>query len=322
MTPPIEIPTSAFDLATADSINEEIWSESPRIQADVQAPRGAWDVGDVGAQQAMCGSPPIPWVPDLVGVDFHRPGSVLVVGMAYSGFVRRPNRNHGEIPWATYAACPSASAFCKRFLRAVVPVYPYYTNVLDALPEEVRHRRVAFTDLCRVALVKVGPHRDSSSGIERADTALFSRYADHPVNRDWHARRLLSSGARVVVALGHVAEHGVLRLMRDVLQCTVRASSNPSVSYERESGPETWAKTYAHDGRKVGHWQETRDWWRAEGPRGRWNVVTIPHPSESTVAPVHVERIRRAWEELGQSKADLTAQTPPDHDAPTCQDAP
>jgi len=160
------------DLAGHDPLNEAIWSESPRVQTSIQEARSDWQEGQVGAQQAMCGIQPLPWVPDLVGADTHHPGSVVVVGMAYSGFVRRAGRSRGELPADRYRTSKSAAAFCAEFARSVVPAYRYYGNLLAALPSQVGPRRVVFTDLCRVALVRVGAKGDSSSGIERAERAL------------------------------------------------------------------------------------------------------------------------------------------------------
>jgi hypothetical protein len=119
------------------------------------------------------------------------------------------------------------------------------------------------------------------------------------VNHGWHERRLLGSGARVVVSLGYVAEHGLLRLLRDRLGCAVHTTSDPRIRFTLRSGALIWPTAYANNDRQIGTWAETCDWWRADGPRGRWNVITIPHTSESPVEPVHVERIRRAWQEMG-----------------------
>lgn len=292
--------TSPSDLVALDALNEEIWSESPRVHASIQKAHSAWQIGDICAQQAMCGLTSLPWVPDLVGVDFHRPGAVLVVGMAYSGFVQRVGQSRGEIPVDRYQNYGSTAAFCADFARSVVPAYRYYGNLLAALPPEVGPRRVAFTDLCRVSLVRVGARGDSSSGIERADRALFCRYADHPNNLDWHRRRLVDSGVRVVVALGHVAEHGLLRLLRDRVGCRVETTGNSRVRFTRSSGPQAWCTAYAHDERQIGTWDVTLDWWRASGACGQWAVVTIPHTSEAAVQPVHVERIRHAWQDMGE----------------------
>jgi len=290
---------TAAHLAGHDALNEEIWHRSPAVQSEIQPSRRRWNVGEVGAQQAMCGAEALPWVPDLVGAQFGQPGSVLVMGMAYSGFVRRPTHSRGELDPAAYARCSSAADFCATFARRVVPAYHYYGNLLDALPAETGPRRVAFTDLCRVALVKVGTRGDSSRGVERADRAMFCRYADEPANLDWHRRRLRAAQPAVVVALGHVAEHGLLRLLRDDLGCDIATTGPRPVAFSRKSGATTWPTAYAADQRQIGTWEHTRDWWRAEGKFGRWNVVTIPHTSETPVAPVHAERIRRAWFDLG-----------------------
>lgn len=289
----------AADLVPVDPLNEQIWEVSPRVQAELQPPRSGWAEGEVGAQQAMCGAPALPWVPDLVGAASHLPGGVVVFGMAYSGFIQRSAGARGQLPAERYRSFRTAAEFCGEFTRTVSPAFRYYNNLLAALPAGVGAERVIFTDLCRVALVRVGARGDSSSGIERADPGLFCRYAEHPTNQRWHRQRLEASGARLIVALGHVAEHGVLRLLRDQLGCTIEAVGDSGLRFDRRSKPASWCTAYAHDARQVGAWGTTLDWWRAGGPKGRWDVVTIPHTSEREVDSVHVDRVRRAWQNLG-----------------------
>lgn len=291
---------TASDLASDDAINDEIWATSRAIQQEIQPARRTWARGEVGAQQAMCGAEALPWVPDLVGADFGKPGSILFVGMAYAGFIRRAGHPRGQLPADLYGTHRSSRAFCQSFVASVVPAYAYYTHALRALPALAERQRVAFTDLCRVALVKIGVQGDTSSGMERADRPLFCRYADHASNREWHLRRLAQTNPLLVVALGHVAEHGVLRLLRDHLQNTVTTSGRDRIQFTRRSGLEAWPTAYACMERQIATWAQTGDWWRAEGLRGRWNVVTVPHTSEEPIDEAHVGRIRRAWEELQQ----------------------
>jgi hypothetical protein len=284
------------DLAAHDAVNEDIWARSAAAQATIQPARLDWRVGEVGAQQAMCGRIALPWVPDLVGADMAAPHSILVVGMAYSGFVRRPGHRRGQMAPDVYAKCNSATDFCAEFVRTVVPAYRYYQHILDALPAEVGPRQVGFTDLCRAALVKVGGNGDSSSGVESANPLLFSRYVEHPDQRRWHIERVRGPGVSLLIALGHVAEHGLLRLLRDALGCAIRTCEGPSATFKRRSNAASWPKAYAHSGYQVGTWASAGNWWEAVGPHGKWNIVTVPHTSERPLAAVHVERIRRAWE--------------------------
>lgn len=295
------------DLAPVDDINEEIWVRSADVQAELQAPRSNWRVGEVGAQQSMCGTRALAWVPDLVGADLNAPGSMLVVGMSYAGFIRRPGSDRGTLTADEYTGCQTAAAFTSRFTRLVVPKYRYYRNLLDALPAEVTARRVGFTDLCRACFIEVGPTGDTSSGVERADKSLFSRYVEHPHQQRWHRQRILRSGARVLIAVGHVAEHGLLRLLRDGLGCTVRSSVASNIQFTRRSNSDSWPIAYAHSDRKIAAWAATGDWWEAASPERRWQVVTVPHTSESPLARVHVERIRRAWEGRGVRMPDTSS---------------
>ena len=293
----------AEDLAEHDAINEDIWSRSAGVQASIQPPRSFWAVGQVGAQQAMCGDRALPWVPDLVGAELDASGSVLVVGMTYAGFIRRAGHGRGLLSPAAYGNCLTAREFCARFVNTVVLRYRYYQHVLDALPAEVGPRRVGFTDLCQACFVKVGATGDSSSSVERADPALFSRYVEHPEQQRWHVQRIKGTGAGVPIALGHVAEHGLLRLLRDCIGCSIKTSGRADVAFTRRSGAASWPNAYAHNDRKIGTWATTADWWEAAGPLGRWNVVTVPHTSENPLEAVHAARIRRAWEDLGGTDA-------------------
>lgn len=292
---PIPRTIAASSLAPGDAINEEIWTQSAALQAAMQPPRAGWAAGEVGAQQSMCGESALPWVPDLVGCELASPSAVLFVGMSYAGFIRRSGRRNGLIPPEDYLAA-SAAEFADRFAEVVVPRYPYYQHLLDALPADVATAQVAFTDLCRACFVKVGRKDDSNSSVERADKALFSRYVDHPDQQRWHQRRILGSGARLLVAVGHVAEHGLLRLLRDGLGCEVRCGAG-RVEFSRRSAAHSWPTAYAHDRRQIGAWASTNDWWEAVSAGRRWNVVTVPHTSESPLDAVHIDRIRRAWEE-------------------------
>jgi hypothetical protein len=283
----------ADEFSALDAINEDIWSRSAAFQQELQAARRNWAVGEVGAQQAMCGPRALPWVPDLVGAEFGLPGSVLVVGMSYAGFLRRDPSRSGYMTPESYRDHATARDFCAHFVNSVVPHYPYYQRVLDAFPPEVPLRRVGFTDLCRANLVRIEKTRDSCQGIERCGRSLFARYAEHPEQRQWHACRILESGVEVLVALGQVAEHGLLRLLRDVLDCNV-TTEDREVVFSRRSGPLTWPTAYAHDARQIDDWMGAKAWWSAGGPRGHWKVVTVPHPSQNVLRAHHTERIQQA----------------------------
>ena len=72
-----------------DELNHVIWSESPSHQMEIQHPNELQVPGSIGAQQAMIGQKPLPWVPDIVGKEWQSPQSIFVVGSAYAGFVKR-----------------------------------------------------------------------------------------------------------------------------------------------------------------------------------------------------------------------------------------
>jgi hypothetical protein len=289
---------SANDLSDNDEINNEIWKLSGHAQIAIQTPKRKWLPGEVGAQQVMCGSRVLPWVPDTVGSLATESGGVLVVGMAYAGFIRRNDsiRETGVVSADSYAACSSARDFADMFVRSVIPKYAYYKNVLAALPDEVSPSMVALTELCRANLVKVGRESDTSSGVEREPRRYFSKYVEHPAQQRWHKQRILSSQGGLIVAVGHVAEHGVLRILRNVLGCSIETSGRDVVNFARRSGARSWPMAYAHNARKVDDWTRTRDWWVASVAARQWHVVTLPHTSEVPVHALHVARLREAWQ--------------------------
>ena len=65
------------NIDTRDALNEAMWAESPDVQATIQPYRDDWRVGEIGAQQAMRAPRRLPWVPDLVGVNWRSERKLL-----------------------------------------------------------------------------------------------------------------------------------------------------------------------------------------------------------------------------------------------------
>src|SRR5271169_4861651 len=85
------------------ALNEEIWSRSVAVQRLIQSPEETCKEGTFGAQQAMVnGQAVLPWPPDLLGSDWSKPGSWLIIGSAYAGFIREFSRRPASMCLSDY----------------------------------------------------------------------------------------------------------------------------------------------------------------------------------------------------------------------------
>lgn len=244
---------------TSDALNEIIWAESLDVQEDIQPYRHDWQDGEIGAQQAMRAHWRLPWVPDLVGKQWRCEDSLVVVGSAYGPFIKNTHGRHEMCPSA-YAQ-PSAGQFLSRFVEQVVTRRRYYTRVANLSEHAVDDaRHLILLDLCRVALVERGNPCDvGGDRVANCARGLSARYVESPVPRAWLWRRFSESEASAVIALGTVAEHGLLRLFATQLQsASIVDSVEPSIAFAG-SDDAAWPAKYAHRSRtlKVRSEQET-----------------------------------------------------------------
>jgi hypothetical protein len=278
---------SLDQLDLEDPINIEMWSRSAAEQDRIQPYRGDWQIGDVGAQQAMRFPHRLPWVPDPVGKGWDGRGALLVVGSAYGPFIGGDGRSH-EIEPSEYACC-SCAEFGRVFFEKVIQRRPYYARVAELASAVVDScRAVALFDLCRVAFVRRALGRDrGGDGVVTQAAQLFTNYVESPTPNDWLWRRVLGSEASVILALGTIAEHGVLRLFaRNLRDPHIRDSADPSIRFDCKRDDHKWPTRYADGRRKL------RDrvaapsplFWQVEGYTERglhraWRVVVVPHPT-------------------------------------------
>jgi hypothetical protein len=82
------------ELDLDDSINQEIWADSPNQLDHIQSYRADWKIGAVGAQQAMRHPHRLPWVPDPIGCDWKSRDAVFIFGSAYGPFIGGDDRSH------------------------------------------------------------------------------------------------------------------------------------------------------------------------------------------------------------------------------------
>lgn len=299
---------SASHLDHDDALNEEIWSDSAEAQSEIQParPTASWSEGEIGAHQAMFGVSPLPWVPDLVGKEWRREDALLIVGSAYAQFV---GRGAGKLDLGTYRRCRGAGEFIREFRSRVVDGRPYYKRValLAGAVEGATAEQIALFDLCRTSFVEVKGNGKvgSGDGVAKKKPALFTRYIEDPRPRGWLWRRLTGGDARRVIALGTIAEHGLLRLFH-AKGCSIRAG----VTFG--SSREDWPKHYAAPGGKVARWLDTGTWWRVESPTGRrWELLPVFHPSYNRNAVAHADPdYRRTRSLLGRMLLDQVRARP------------
>lgn len=256
------------------------------MQATIQPYRDDWQIGEIGAQQAMRAPRRLPWVPDLVGVNWRSEKALIVVGSAYGAFITNSYGRHEMSP-SDYDQ-PTAGAFQKRFFDAVVAGREYYTRVARLTGHAIQDAsHLALFDLCRVALVECGRPRDRGGDkVVSKAVGLFCRYVESTVPHGWLWRRFIGSDASAVVALGKVAEHGLLRLFATYLtHAHIVDSLDPSISFTALQS-DRWPATPADRRRPISartH-QNTVAYWRvsgltAAGTRRDWRVAVVPHPT-------------------------------------------
>lgn len=206
--------TSLLNLG--DELNREIWARSPQIQ-----------IGEIGlpirygAQQAMIGSGAVlPWPPDMVGKSCSESGRLIVCGSAYAGFISPFSERNGHSVSVNEYRQATVEEFQRIFLDNVVRGGDRYYRVLEALLKEISALdRTLVLDLCRVSFVEKGnPNsvRIDKSGDSVVTTegarAIFESYVGAPTPSTWLWRRLSGEFGNRILALGSIAEHGLLRL--------------------------------------------------------------------------------------------------------------
>ena len=136
----------------------------------------------------------------------------------------------------------------------------------------------------------VPPERDKakrhSPARAEASRRLFTSYVEAPKQRAWTLARLVESEARRIIALGFLAEHGLLRLLWDSGIHTIYQRSRPDDPwFPSKTHGDKWVLNYARARQTLTRWLDGADWWVAEGrldgvPR-RWHVLPVLHPARN-----------------------------------------
>jgi len=259
-----------------DPINSEIWSESPAVQDRI---RSHHSTHRADVLQALI-RPGLRWVPDIVGEEWRDAGSVFIVGSAYSPFISGYAGRSRSMSLESYPRAEGAvDIFLAEFLGNVVEEDEDYYGPIRLLLEGagLTSSQAVLTDLVRACFVRTSDLAGGDKKAVRADPDLFMAFAES--GWAWTWRRLCESEAGCIVALGTVAEHGLLKLLSsEGLAVTVRG--DPRGVFRRNPRPVTG---YALLGRGLAFWRDRTTWWDVAGQVGgrerRWRLLPACHPN-------------------------------------------
>lgn len=289
--------TDHLDLG--DTTNADIWQRSSELHDRV---RNAHSRERADILQARMGD--LPGVPDLVGRDWLSSDAVFVVGSAYSPFIAGVAGRSHAMSLDAYENASSAREFQEVFIPRVVQGDSSYYGALATLLRPIvgSAERVLLTDLVRACFIEsVG--ETGGDGAVRADPELFMAYAR--ANWRWTWQRLRQSEATVILALGTIAERGLLELMTGRgLTLTRRGTS-----FQLPDGPVT---EYA--GGTIGSWLDTQTWWelsgRVDARKHTWKVLPVYHPAWFNRYDAGYTRTREVLEMMLGRRARPTAPRP------------
>ena len=302
-----------MQLVSDDPVNRSIWTESVALQRKI-VERETQPLG-VGAQQAMpkaCDqklfSPqdPLPWVPDLVGEQFGKDHqSVLVVASSYNGFIEGYSGRGAVMPLTNYVKAKNAGVdglgcFIARFKECVVDRDEnYYQPILRDLlpPAGCDLDCCCLTDLCKASFVRRGNGPDTGNRGDKGKDSVLEDYwpqwtpyvlgvpdggSDTPPPYKWLWHRMQQ--CRVIVALGKIAEYGVLKTFQR-MAAAPKAWSWRDINVSPDHPTMTakvsdWEYGYASS-RRLKHWVENEDWWvlSDSGTEPRRFLLPVYHPS-------------------------------------------
>lgn len=282
-----------------DPTNENVWGHAFELPNDTQ-PRheNFQSVGSIGPQQMMLDRSIHPWiepgmvaswVPDLLGEEWIHDNATLLVGSAPAGFIAGYSGRQRAMRLQDYLRANDWKEFQRSFFQQVVLDDENHYERLSPL---IDHKsRFAVFDLCRASLVVRGAlttkgRRDKNVDMRQpAHRLIYASWAEHPNSKRWTKARLLSSRARLIVALGFTAEYGLVRLLSE-MGMHVRDSVTGHLWRQRKLRvPENW--TYGYPGPSLSSRYSPASWWIIEEPTGgkRWVVVPVAHPSSWAVDP-------------------------------------
>lgn len=260
---------------------------------------------------------PLPWVPDLVGLGWQQPESLIVIGSAYAPFIRGLSKRRCTMPLADYVDARSASRFLSKFLESVViPDTSYYSKIALLAGDLGTQQRVIIFDLCRASYTirgsrKAGNDLDGAAEFTFKNTIrnqrdearanqsrrLFTAYVESKKQREWTLERLALSRARRIVTLGTIAEYGFLKLLWHSGIKTIHRMRNPNAVWSPDaSHGDQWMLRYAAKGQTLEKWLTDKDWWivkgRLKSDEREWHVLPVLHPAARNSTDIDYLRTR------------------------------
>lgn len=279
-------------LSEKDSLNEEIWNDSPIAQRKINKLNSSNKKSiRYGAQQAMLEGEEIilPWVPDIVGKDYKSNDSLVIVGSAYAGFIEGYSSRLRTMSIKKYKEAKNPYMFLNYFLEdVIIEDHSYYSPINTLASTFCDLKRTVLFDLCRASFVC----RDDNMSSDRKDKSgdrvvkdakdIYEKYVESEKAAEWTWQRITSCGAKCIVALGSIAEHGLLRLFnRNSLSIKDFRHSDKLKLKNYEDGE--WVAYYADRSKNLGYWINNCNWWIIEGTVNghyrKWNLLPVYHPA-------------------------------------------
>lgn len=225
----------------------------------------------------------LPWVPDIVGKEAEGDRAVLIFGAAYAGFIQEYSCRGACLRLRDYAEAANWTEFQRLFLDNVVAPDAAYYRKLESLLNlaGVSANRIILSDLCPNSIVKrsavINKRRQDDSrqpGNDRA--SVFCSYVENPAVECWTWRRITESRVERIIALGHVAEHGLLRLFS---RNHARIFCNRQPFQPRLRATCDWVDRYADPGKNLGYWLNPGRWWTISIPGRDVRLLPVYHPA-------------------------------------------
>lgn len=301
-----------------DGLNDDLFKKSPQVQLE--------EIGRpsmIGSQQAMVPGNVLPWIPDPVGKNWASCEAVLFCGSAYAGIFSPYSSRRGQrtMPFEQYAEATTLEALQRVYFDRIID--PPEARASDAYYGKIQElctpgadqsdlacvadaSSIALFDLCRASFVKRtqqnGAVKDicDTKKVIRAHCDVFDKYVQSPSASEWLWRRVSEGHARRIVALGSVAEHGLLRLFQRRGRSIYFGGLGP-IEFPKdvlESTAGKWVGRYAyewlrHKGMaveqitgplKLDSWLCRSTWWsiQEEGIE-RWRLLPIYHPTSGSL---------------------------------------
>lgn len=280
-------------LIEKDSLNEEIWNDSPKVQRSInQLNTNSASSMKYGAQQAMIDGTEycLPWVPDIVGRDYKSSDSIIIIGSAYAGFIDGYSPRNRTMKLERYQEADNPYVFLNYFLEdVVIGDQSYYSPIQTLISSFCDLKKIVLFDLCRASFVcrddRMPPNRKDKSNdrVTRDAKAIYAQYVESQIVEDWTWRRITDCGAMCIVALGTIAEHGLLRLFNRK-KISIKDYRNSERLALRDYNNGKWVAHYAGSvNKKLDYWiHNSGNWWQIEGTVNgqdrKWYLLPVYHP--------------------------------------------